>query len=168
MRIERFTGVKVIWFTAAALVSAAAVVLVAPHPRLFAQSQVPDLVGRWTLEAQGYEYPDVRDRGGKPELQQIPSGLIFLEITAQNDRVFAGRLSCPGDECAGSMTGAVGEAGEIAMVLSDGSDYNTVSGKLSAGEDSLVMSGIVTSVEDLARATSPGISTMRFIARKMR
>ncbi len=92
---------------------------------------------------------------------------MFIDVTVQNGRVFAGQGWCPPpDSCADKLTGALGEDGTLWMISSGGGDHNVFSGKLSSARRTLEISGVFNSIED-RQAVSQGMGTYLFKLTKL-
>jgi hypothetical protein len=167
-RLLRFSSCPPLAAVAALGILALAAFLAFLHPpKAQAQSGKPVLVGTWSIEGAGYGFENAGNPAGAPQFDQVPTGVCVMRITHQSGRAFAGKIVCGGDETSAQLlTGAILHNGEIQMLIAEDLDSRSwCFAKLSADGDSLVIHGVMSSMEDPAVAKSPGIATMAITAR---
>ena len=125
----------------------------------FAQDRIPNMLGWWISEASVFYFENVDDPSGEPIFGE---GQIYINITHQNGRVFAGTVNF--DD---KLTGAIAPDGTISMQSFGGNDRFLYSAKLQLFAKKEQISGFINTFEDLNRASFPSMATAFFQATRI-
>jgi len=124
-------------------------------------TRIPAMLGQWSGQGAGYGFENVLDPSSQPQYSEN-EGQGLLNITAQNDRAFAGTFGA-GDK----LTGVILPAGTVSMQTYRDNNRMFLTGTLTDhGRGGYVITGYIDSFEDLTRAVMPGMGTAYFQAIK--